>query len=190
MRFELSCLLRATREDVFAFLERDELGLGPHTTSSAALEAQVTAGRMRLWIPLRGPTNVTVTRVHRDPPARLAYRWTMGRRASGELEYVLCPDSIGTRLRHGVSMEPDGPFEIMRPFLRRALHAAAERRLRRLCQRLDGGLGADESSMVVSPTREVSSLRPLELEAVLEAFGPSSFAGHPLLHDGREGDSE
>jgi len=139
VRFELTCVVRAGREDVFSFLEEgDETSGG----GGADVERRDAGLRMRLWVPLRGPTNVHVVVLHREPPSRLAYRWTLGRNVDGELDYLLCPHPIGTRLQHGVSMRADGSLGVIRPLLRRALHAGAERRLRRICQRMGGGLGS------------------------------------------------
>jgi uncharacterized protein YndB with AHSA1/START domain len=147
VRFELSCLVRADREELFSFLEGDERAPG--------VERRDGELRMRLWIPLRGPASVAVEVLEREWPVRLAYRWTLGRNVEGELEYVLHPEPYGTRLHHGVSMRADRSLGVVRPLLRRALHAAAERRLRRICQlcpRLDGRAAAPLEGALVGWT--------------------------------------
>ena len=133
MEFELTCMVEAPVDRVFDFLDdatqtRERWSRVPgDTTSKSSLGG--------LWIPVPGPSAVSLT-AH-EPPTRLSYRWALGERMDGDVEYQLAPAGSGTRIHQRVSMRACGALRALYPIVRSAFHAAAERRLERIRARLE-----------------------------------------------------
>jgi carbon monoxide dehydrogenase subunit G len=133
MEFELTCMVEAPVDRVFELIENASQARDRWSTVPG--DPPELSGVGPLWIPVPGPTSVSLT-AH-DSPSRLSYRWALGESMDGDVEYELAPAGSGTRVRQRVSMRAGGLLRLVFPIVRRAFHSACERRLERIRSRFD-----------------------------------------------------
>ena len=146
MRVEASTVVRATPDEVFAFITDPENG--PRWQEAAVSTRLTTPGPVGLgarmehlgrWLGMRIPTTAVVTVF--EPPRRYGYDITTSFAPQpAPMRYALEPAAEGTRLT--LTNEPSGP-RWMRPFeplLRRSIQGMFERDVARLKSTIEADL--------------------------------------------------